>query len=433
MLKKISLLDYQLLVFIAYIIFVSFTRSMKVSLAILIGCALFPIAKSIIFTRKNWLLLFVFAFYVLEGVLFQNPYETFVTFFGKFFQFYVVYLIVFSPNFSYDKKGNFLKSPLAYIFIVAVEVVLCSYLYIRGDLIDQDGISRLTAGAQPIGGNISVATFPLLVVLYFETRYKLCCILFSAVSIFLIVLSGTRGYMLCYFLGVFPLYYDYFLSKNGTGKKGRVLLILFLLLTVPLLLIFRRSSNDAKYLRVDQGIGSRTQENMIATEYFSNASISQKLFGVGFGCTLSEIPEYNNAAWNKLDTITDWSYNKYITGKGSPFHNFYANVLLTQGVMGFVVCFIIFFSVLFYIYKLNICNSNEKLCFILYWISFWIMNFFRWTTDCGIVEMLIFGIVLHIIHASTDVEQSNSSIAPYSHPRDNSDQRSSIIPTVSGQ
>ena len=426
--KKFSLLDYYSLIFIAYLVIVYFSRTMKVSLAILIVCALLPSVHLLSFTRKNWILLFIFLTYFVVGVLFQNPYETFVVFFGKYFQFLSVYLIVNLPNLSYGTKNKVLESPLTYSLFMAVEFVLCLFLYIRGDLIDENSFSRLTAGSQPIGGNISIACLPFLYSLYFEKGYRLLCVVFSFVSFIVIVLSGTRGYMLCYSLSVLPLYCDYFLSKKSTGKNSRALLVLFVLLIVPLLILFRNPSDDAKYLRAEQGLGSRSLENTIAIDFFLNTSISHKLFGVGFGCTLSENPVYNNVAWNNIDIITDWSYDKYIDAKGAPFHNFFANILLTQGILGYVVCFILFFSVLFYICKLNFSKTYEKYCFIMYWVSFWGMNIFRWTTDCGIIEMLILGITLRMIHVSANNEQSNKGIVSY-HPSSIWNNRQSLFQT----
>ena len=103
-----------------------------------------------------------------------------------------------------------------------VETLLGVYLLLTNSEVGDNGMIRLVSNSQPITGNIAVAVLPVSVYLYFKNkgnhRTETQIIFIELGFLFWIIMSGTRGYTLLFFLVMIPIFYDY-LSQSEKWKK----------------------------------------------------------------------------------------------------------------------------------------------------------------------------------------------------------------------
>lgn len=384
-------LEYEIIVFLLYIIGITITASMKVILPLYICFSLLPFLSGIGKIKKEWIIfVLIYLIYMIYGIAYQDARGSYTTFFGKFYQF-IVFFIVYSIIEKEERKTMYSCYKIMLVSML-IEGLIAAYLLKNGSYED-----RLTSGRQPVGGNIFIALLPVFISEYFSSRthHKAYMVLLSLFSGAIIVLSGTRGYMLLFFLSMSPIYFDFFFLKNKNSYHGnsRLLLNIFLL-TVFVFLLYIVLETDIlhDYIRLESGVGGRGTETDITLDYFNNAPLTNKLFGLGFGVDLAK----NYHFLHSVDIITDseWGLYNYSERFGAPFHNLFNNIIITQGFLG-IICFImLFFSTLKAIVTISIDSKYEKLSYILFWIGFIIMNVFRWSCDCGITEMLILGIIV---------------------------------------
>lgn len=392
---KDSIVTYQFCVLVLYLIAITITTSMKIILPIYIVLSLLPyLSNTKKIEQSTFIIISINLVYLLYGILFQDKTEAVTTFLSKTYQF-----IAFMLFFAYAKK----KQPIIdfdgkkiMLLCIIVESLLGMYLITHAVF-----VARITAGRQPVGGNISIVVLPIIIYAYFkEKKTRGIIIAYSFVSAIWILLSGTRGYLLLFIMVMLPIYWDYFFSLNKSSRK-RILpafILLFVLFGYVFFLLTTHSDSIqwfTDFLRLDTGIGSRGSENHIALDFFVNTSIKYKLFGTGFGGTPSEVVGYLDAV--AANTATSWSYTNYATRVGTAFHNLFSNILLIQGVLGCIMVISIFIWGYKRIHILIELNKTERFCLYMFWIGFFIMNYFRWSCDCGISEMIIFGLVLGII------------------------------------
>ena len=93
-----------------------------------------------------------------------------------------------------------------------------------------------------------------------------------------------------------------------------------------------------------------------------------------------------------------WDSSKYMYDSGVLFHNLYANIIITLGIFGIIAITII--SIYIFIIVKQSCYNKNSLRYVLslYLIGFLMMNYYRWSADCGIGEMIILALVLKKIN-----------------------------------
>ena len=270
---------------------------------------------------------------------------------------------------------------------------------------DANGMVRLVSGAQPISGNIAVVMLPLSVYLYFKHRddakYSFRIILLSLIFLVWIILSGTRGYTLMYVMTMFFVFYDYLINHRGRNEtmarnRAFVGIILFVVAVSVILLAPSIVERLNSILRIGSSVGIRTYENAAEIQFFKKAPWHVQIFGIGIGGTAGKYEAFRDAIGVQA-SLGMWNLRHYLNDAGNLYHNLFADILLNFGVIGIVVIVIV--NVAIWRRVTFCCSSNIMLrrTFHLYQLSFLWMNYYRWSGDCGIAEMIMFALVLRYV------------------------------------
>lgn len=398
---------YQQIVFLLiYIIGMTFIGEMDILLPIYFLVSFFSIVINM--NKISYVSIVIYAFfgcYLIFGLLFQNTIATCVSFIAKYWQFIVFFIVIDSKvNLKVDVKIRQLQIALL------VETLLGVYLLLTNSEVGDNGMIRLVSNSQPITGNIAVAVLPVSVYLYFKNkgnhRTETQIIFIELGFLFWIIMSGTRGYTLLYAITMLFVFYDYVFNNRKSGKnaiQNRFAIIAFVCWLLLLLVIIVPGFTDriSAILRVEDSTGIRSYENAAEWNFFWSAPWEVKLFGVGLGGTPGRYQAYVDAIMTQVAKGM-WDQNSYLYEAGAPFHDFFANLTLNFGLIGIVIIGLVNFNI--WNTTTRICCNNKliKLTFHLYQLGFLLMNYFRWSTDCGISEIIIFTLVLKLIEREFD-------------------------------
>lgn len=400
------IIGYQLCILLMYLVWITITSSMKVTLPIYIVFSLLPFIHGMTkFEPVPFVIISISLLYIFYGLVFQDKTKTLVSFFSKTYQFIAFMLFMsFMRRFDIDKIKY--ETRLMWLCIV-VETILGIYLLRHSSLVDKiTGLPRITSGRQPVGGNFTIVMIPVIFYAYFRHKeIRRSVVSLSIIPAVWIFISGTRGYMLMFLLSLAPMYWDYFFSFNNKSRNKAIFacILNIVMIIVIAYVIFNKSellNLISMLLRIEAGTGSREMENRIAIDFFKNTTILYKIFGIGYGGKSADVPGYLSAV--SANATTTLSYSNYIERVGASFHNLLSNYLLLQGIVGCIEIIIIFLWGLSKLKRVYVVSKNEKRCIFLYWIAFFIMNCFRWSCDCGISEMIIFVIILGMMNKNNN-------------------------------
>lgn len=402
---------YQQIVFLLiYIIGMTFIGEMDILLPIYFLVSFFSIVINM--NKISYVSIVIYAFfgcYLIFGLLFQNTIATCVSFIAKYWQFIVFFIVMDSKvNLKTDVKIRQLQIALL------VETLLGVYLLLTNSEVGDNGMIRLVSNSQPITGNIAVAVLPVSVYLYFKNkgnhRIETRIIFIELGFLFWIIMSGTRGYTLLFFLVMIPIFYDYFIRNRRSGRNAahtRFMILAFVcwMFLLLVILIPSFSGQIVSILRLSDSGGIRSYENAAEWQFFWNAPWGVKLFGIGMGGTPGRYGAYVDAITAQIAKGM-WNQEVYLYEAGSPYHNFFANLILNMGLLGLIVISIM--NILIWKKTGQICgqNTTEKWAFHLYHIGFLLMNWFRWPAECGIAEIVFYGLLLKLIEREN---QNNSA------------------------
>ena len=201
---------YQQIVFLLiYIIGITALAEMDVVLPIYFLISLFPFL--IRMERMSFFSIIVYIYfgcYLLFGLLFQDTLATCITFIGKYWQF-IIFFIVIDAKIDPKAKASVGQLQIALI----VESLIGVYLLLTNSEVEEN-----------ITGNIAVAILPICIYLYFKNkgvpRIETRIIILEALFGMWVILSGTRGYTLLFFLVMIPIFYDYFIRNRRSGRNA---------------------------------------------------------------------------------------------------------------------------------------------------------------------------------------------------------------------
>lgn len=346
--------------------------------------------------------------YLLYGMAFQNLSRAIATFIAKIWQFNIFFLVYDSKVDIEDNKWDW----LLWLSLIT-ESVLGVYLLRTQTRIDSlTGLVRLGNNGQPITGNISTIAIILLVYLYTlnkgDKKRTTRMLWVSMGYLIWIVLSGTRGYMLEYVATMFFVFFDYFTNNEvgGVTQRKRILTMMFLGISAFIVAIVVPGVIDRIFtlFRVKASVGIRTYENAAAKEFFLNAPIYVEIFGIGIGGTASSYSAMAEALGRQF-SLGMWSRNYYLTNSGALFHNLYANILMNMGIVGIVGIIAVFFQMWKRVTRSCKASTLECKCYHLFLISFFLMNYYRWSAVCGITEMIVLALMLRKMETNTKFVQ----------------------------
>lgn len=402
-------LIYMLSCSFVYLAALTFVRTLDVLLPIFFLVLVLPLlASARRISSATFLLIIYESCYLIYGMLFQDTVASIVAFVSRDWQFLFFFLcydiLLQKPN-SFFERWKISRKNI--VIAIVVESVLG--LYLASTNLARGRSLRLVADAQPITGNIAIIALPLIVSLFYgeiqeegnneknnQTKY----IRYILVLFFWTVLSGTRGYVLIYGLTLIPLFYSFFFEAQGLNKRAksnRVILFAFVSTFIIWIVLFSPTLVDRamRLLRIGAGVstGIRKYENAAVLGFWKDASIGIKIFGIGIGGKPGAYPEFLHQLQNQF-ALGMWDRAHYLNDSGAIFHNLYACILCSRGLLGIVV---VFFCYVEMWNRISVCTTQSKgLRLTLHWymVGFAVMNYYRWSATCGICELVALSCVL---------------------------------------
>ncbi|KZE38886.1 hypothetical protein AV656_08275 [Bhargavaea cecembensis] len=238
---------------------------------------------------------------------------------------------------------------------------------------------------------MQVSFFTALILSNSSDKYKLLYYISAIISVICILLTFSRGAIAATAVALLVI----ILYKKKTTVKSWIRIFWVLLLGTFLLSVYYENimqfiySNDVQHLfsqKETSSINDRTQQWEAATEAFLDGSIFQVVFGYG--------TEY-------ATVLASYS------GIPMSAHNIFFGQLTENGLVGFVLMFVVFFNGIKKIIKLN---KHSKLalgmcCFMIaIWLTYQLISMIRWEF---LVTIILFDIYYRI-------ENNNLIIKPNS-------------------
>ena len=389
-----NLIKYELIILTGYLMWVIHDRALRVALPVYTVAAIFPLVFPRIKLPKTadiFSLLFIFltSFYAVYGVCFQDLFEAVTTYVSRILQFVLFLLLIRRPEHEAPKNITSLVKLSAYLESTVCIVLLLSSRW--------SNTGRLISGAQPVGGNIGIVILPFLIYAFFrEPDRRGSIITCYIILLFWAVLSGTRGYVLVFVLsGLYPAIE--FIKEGKSSRSrffNRIVIVTVFFAAIVIVMSTGAYEKLLNILRVNEGTGVRDYENQLLIDFFSSTDFLHKVFGIGYGGAPASIQGYSEAFLRVMYKWGGWGRSHYLYRNGSIFHNYYANIILVSGICGILLTIGMFFLGLKRIRKDTQSHIGMRKSLVLYWVSFFIMLYFRWSCSCGIGEMIILSEVL---------------------------------------
>lgn len=375
---KMSFLKYQLLIATNYLFSLSFIQTLDFTLVLYSIFALIPFFKSFKISSKFEGGFLIYFFINLLFSMIVNGISNALSIFIIRFIGIVFFIYVFKNlKFKICNDEKTIEKLLFSYLVSEIFVMLLAYIISGGD-------SRLMLNYQCTVGAISISGI-ILVGYYFSIcskEKKIIGFLYSIMFTLISIISGTRGYLIiCVFLLL--IYFAFYGSKFW---KGIAFFMLPLLVTVGFSGFF---SNFIEVTRLGSSTGRRTSENLLVWKYMPQNPIRLTV-GYGFGKEVNSLPNISLY----ISEVSDTSYTNYILYHVSGFHNLYATVYYSSGIIGviFTLCMFI------YIFKLtgNVANNKTRYILYLYIALYMFMLWYRWSATSGILEFATFAYIMFI-------------------------------------
>ena len=385
----------QFLLYLVFIISATYYQGLDIALPSYFVASLIPFLRGTSkIDRITFLGICVFGGYLVYGIFFQNAQRAITMFISRCWQFLVFYIVLNNRKRTDHVIVNYnLILTLSFL----VESVLAAYLFVTKKNINS--IVRLTAGAQPITGNTAIVVIPILIFSLFlskNTKEQTKTVFIAFLLAVWVALSGTRGYELVYALILVWIIWVYIFKLSATKHSNNrlfVFAVLAMLASGILIVVPQYMDKVLSLLRLNQtSIGIRTYENVAAREFFINAPFSIKIFGIGIGGQLGQYTEFKDAIFRQF-ALGMWNRSHYLYDSGALFHNLYANLLCNMGIVGIITIIALIIGIW---KRINIMITDKyiNILFMLFFICILFMNYYRWSTDCGIAIMIIFALML---------------------------------------
>lgn len=351
---------------------------------ILLGCGL---PKRIKF--KYMLIAIGIVAYSIVGFLLQDIVLTMSTLITRF-SYILVYIIVISLK-DADKKWN--VSAADYRFLVRLglltEIIIIALVWMR------HGVgARVVTNNQPIGAGIIIAYTMIIGWCYMTKRFTtLEMFVYNILSVIIVILSGTRGYMVIIALPLAITFLIYLLDipEQGRYMKFRIGMFCIIASFVVLWIVSSDIINIlTESLRLDESLGYRENENIFVKKIIATSPMYNKIFGFGFGGNARHLNNFvdivHEASWNRSFMIVRLLVRTI-------FHNYWYTVLFKQGVLGLIVMILFYIGMYFDVSHMKV-NLWTKMLIYTTIIGNVVSLTFRITATCSIFEYLMLALFI---------------------------------------
>jgi len=389
-----NIIVQQLMLYFVYIVSVTYYQGLDIALPLYFVFSLIPfIGRLRRIDVRTFLTICILGAYLVVGMCFQNTQRAITMFISRCWQF-LFFFVALNDDKDIRQEINYIK--ILYFSVIA-ELVLAAYLFFTKRSLY--AVVRLTAGAQPITGNTAVVVLPIIIYCFLksdETKDQTRLIVISFIMALFVALSGTRGYELIYGIMLVWMIWLYIFKQSGRRHSVNRFILFSVLAALVIGLLFimpQYAERVFSLMRLNKrSIGIRTYENKAAIEFFLNAPARVKLFGVGLGGRLGSYSVFQRAIYKQF-SLGMWNQSHYLNDSGALFHNLYMNILCNMGIVGLLV----FAAIIVRIWRTinrTVKKSDYSIAFKLLLIGFLLMNYYRWSTDCGIAIFGIFALIL---------------------------------------
>ncbi len=391
-----NFIHYMADITVFYFISYFFAGSFDVSLSLYV---LFLIAgigklKKINFTEivaGVWLLV-----YTVVGIVHQDAYMTIASVVTRYAYIIVYICVVCAEEIRVVKETE----AADYRYFVRTGLITEALIVIMVWL--RDGIgARIVTNHQPVGGGIALGITLIVGICYRKKWFTATeMIVYDFLSMILIILSGTRGYMVIFALVMAVTGLLYLMDIPDTGKKMMIrvgMVLIVIALGILWICVLDHGKTIGTMLRLDESLGYRENENLYVRELLKRVPWIRKLFGFGFGKSAAGTREALAAA-----SLACWN-RKYMFGKlleRTIFHNYWYTVLFKQGISGLLMI------MLFYAGMVKRIFENVRDVWIRYFLLMMVAGTmisltFRITATCSVLEILLIGYVIRIAEEDT--------------------------------
>lgn len=340
--------------------------------------------------------------YSIVGFILQDIVLTMSTLITRF-SYILVYVVVVSLNNVY-KEWN--VSTADYRFLVKLglltEIIIIALVWMR------HGIgARVVTNNQPIGAGIIIAYTMIIGWCYMTKRFSTMeMFVYNILSVIIVILSGTRGYMVIIVLPLAITFLMYLLDVPEQGKHMKFRIGVFCVIaSFVVLWVFSSDIINIliEMLRLDQGLGYRENENIFVKKIIAAAPMHNKLFGFGFGGNASHLDNFvdivHEASWNRSFMIVRLLVRTI-------FHNYWYTVLFKQGFIGLIVMILFYVGMFFDVYRMK-ANLWTKMLIYTTIVGNLISLTFHITATCSIFEYLILALFIMATGKNIDIRPEN--------------------------
>ncbi|WP_274364316.1 O-antigen ligase family protein [Paenibacillus thermotolerans] len=382
------------------------------------GLILPVLAASVVFTvnlyiYKQYDVPFPAYLFVCVVLIFLNKGKIITNKFHYFFFLYLVSVLVVS-FFTYDPFKVlstfilFFVFPLFYFainrnFIAEVSIKAIIWIILAAILFDilmsvflySSNNGRAILNFHPIGAGLIIPIIPLFILVLNRLKkhklYVLFFFLIISLTIISVLLSGTRGYMMVYFSVISVLGLTIYLKKRNMLLRFSAMAFIFSFCLFVIWVNYGYiTASISELLRLEESLGRRSFENAYVAQLLSQSSISNQMFGYGFGARAQSIIPVNDFIFN-FDT-TPYMYSK--TNDVTGFHNVWLTVLFSLGYFGIVMYLSFFVFLVVQVFKTKF-NTIYKFALLIYVVSLALCFIYRETLFRGCLEMLILAWVIN--------------------------------------
>lgn len=325
--------------------------------------------------------------YTIWGILFQDWYLTITTVITRY-----GYILIFILYCSMKKHIRCRESDVRFILYAGLltELLMILCVWVR------DGFgARVISNNQPLGGGIVIALIMLIGIGYKKQYFTTIeTVIYSFCSIMIVILSGTRGYMVLLAFPLLVIFWMFLMDIPGKGRQVpvRVCIVMFAVYVFFLgMALFVDMTWITDLLRMNDGLGYRGNENLFVSLVKDSSPWYRTIFGYGFGGSAEHLDNYyeilEKASWNR-----SFMYSKL--QESTIFHNYWNTIWYKQGYFGLVTVGIFYAGVFYDILKMETSIWNR-------WILMGtaagtiISLTFRITATCSVFEFLILGYVMY--------------------------------------
>lgn len=325
--------------------------------------------------------------YTIWGVLFQDWYLTITTVITRY-----GYILIFILYCSMKKHIRCRESDVRFVLYAGLltELLMILCVWVR------DGFgARVISNNQPLGGGIVIALIMLIGIGYKKQYFTTIeTVIYSFCSIMIVILSGTRGYMVLLAFPLLVIFWMFLMDIPGKGRQVpvRVCIVMFAVYVFFLgMALFVDMTWITDLLRMNDGLGYRGNENLFVSLVKDSSPWYRTIFGYGFGGSADHLENY-------YEILTEASRNRsFMFSKlqdSTIFHNYWNTIWYKQGYFGLATVGAFYGTVLYEIYKMRTSIWNRWI--LMGTVAGTVISLtFRITATCSVFEFLILGYVMY--------------------------------------